>query len=93
MSMLSLDDAVKVTKQLAMDGIDDDEVIRNELEQKCWTPPTTDEAAKELSILISDINPAEITSQILSDNLKDWCTTIQANMRMAMVKLPCWGRR
>ena len=81
MLMLTLDDAVKVSKRLVIDCMDDNEIIRQELEQKCWIPPNN---------LIFDINPAEICSQIESDNLKNWCKTIQTEMKMAMVQLPCW---
>ncbi len=91
MLMLTLDDAVKVTRSLVVDGMDNEEIIRQELEQKCWIPPKTDEAAKHLNDLIFDINPAEICSQIESDNLKNWCETVQVAMKMAMVQLPCWG--
>ena len=90
MLMLTLDDAVKVAKQLVADEMDDAKIIRQELEQKCWFPPKADEAAKHLNDLIFDINPAEICSQIESDNLRNWCKTIQTEMKMAMVQLPCW---
>lgn len=36
MLILTLDDAVTVTKQLVADDMDDAEIIRQELEQKCW---------------------------------------------------------
>ena len=91
MLMLTLEDAVKVAQRLVEDGMDDEEIIRQDLEQKCWFPPKTDEAAKQLNDLIFDINPAEICSQIESDNLKNWCETVQVEMRMAMVQLPCWS--
>jgi len=91
MLMLTLDDAVKVAKRLVNDGMDDEEIIRQELEQKCWLPPEMDEAAKRLNDLIFDINPAEICSQIESDNLTNWCKTMQVEMKMAMVQLPCWS--
>lgn len=89
--MLTLDDAVKVAKRLVKDGMDDEEIIRQELEQKCWFPPDADESVKRLNDLVFDINPAEICSQIESDNLKHWCETMQVEMQMAMVQLPCWG--
>lgn len=92
MLMLSLDDAVKVAKSLIADNMDDDEIIRQEMEQKCWFPPEKDEAAKQLNDIIFDINPAEICSQIESDNLKKWCETVQTIMKMAMVQLPCWAK-
>ena len=89
--LLNLDDAAKVTKRLVIDGMDDDDIIKQELEQKCWFPPKSNKAAKHLNDLIFDINPAEICSQIESDNLKNWCKTIQTEMKMAMVQLPCWS--
>lgn len=91
MLMLTLEDAVKVAKHLVEDCMDDEEIIRQDLEQKCWLPPKTNEAAKRLNDLIFDINPAEICSQIESDNLKRWCETVQVEMRMSMVQLPCWS--
>jgi hypothetical protein len=90
MLMLTLDDAVKAAKRLVKDGMDDEEIIRQELEQKCWFAPKSNEAAEHLNNLIFDINPAEICSQIESDNLKNWCKTVQTEMKMAMVQLPCW---
>lgn len=90
MLMLTLDDAVKVTRKLVIDQMDDEEIIRQELEQKSWIPPRKDESARRLSDLIFDINPAEICSQIETDNLKQWCKVIQIEMRMAMVQLSCW---
>ena len=90
MLMLTLDDAVKVTRELVNDMMDDDDIIRQELEQKCWFPPRKDESAERLSDLIFDINPTEICSQIETDNLKQWCEIIRTEMRMAMVQLPCW---
>ena len=83
--MLTLDDAVAVAKRLVMDEIDNDEIIQQELEQKCWFPPEPYESAKRLNDLIFDINPAEICSQIELDNLKQWCEIIQTEMKMAMV--------
>lgn len=91
MLMLPLEDAVKVTRELMINGVDDDDIIRQELEQKCWFPPKKEDAAKHLNDLIFDINPAEICSQIESDNLRQWCRVIQVNMKMAMMQLPCWS--
>lgn len=93
MLMLSLDDAVDVARQLVKDEMDDATIIRQELEQKCWFPPEADEAAKRLNDLIFDINPAEICSQIESDNLREWCSIVQTEMKMAMVQLPCWAEQ
>lgn len=92
MLMLSLDDAVKVAKRLVIDGMDVDEIIRQELEQKCWFPPKTDDAAKRLNDLICDITPAQICAQIKSDNLRYWCKLVQTEMKMAMMQLPCWAK-
>lgn len=91
MLMLMFEDAVKVAKELVEYGVDDEEIIRQDLEQKCWLPPEMDEAAKRLNDLIFDINPAEICNQIESDNLTNWCKTMQVEMKMAMVQLPCWS--
>jgi hypothetical protein len=52
-----------------------------------------DKAAKHLNDLIFDINPTEICAQIESENLRNWCSTIQTEMKMAMVQLPCWAER
>ena len=50
-------------------------------------------ALKRLNDLVSDINPAEICSQIESDSLKNWCDMIQAEMKMAIAQLPCLTER
>ncbi len=92
MLMLTLDDAVKVAKQLVADEMDDEKIIRRELEQKCWFPSKSDEAAKRLNDLIFDVNPDEICEQIKSGNLKNWCVTIQTEMGMALIQLPCWEK-
>lgn len=89
MLMLTLEDAVKVAKRLIRDGMDDEEIIRQELEQKCWIPPNTDEAAKRLNDLIFCINPAVICSHVESDELKSWCEYMRIEMKMAIVRLPC----
>ena len=91
MLMLTLDDAAKVAKLLVDDEMGDEKIIRRVLEQKCWLPPDTDCAAKALSDLICDINPAEICAQIQADNLRRWCEKMQVLMKMAMDQLPCWG--
>ena len=92
MLMLTLDDAVNVTQWLVEDGMNDEEIIRQELEQKCWIP-SGGEPAKRLNDLIFDINPAEICAQIEADNLKKWCEIIQVEMKMAMVQLLCLAER
>lgn len=68
-------------------------MIRQTLEEakpERWFPPDSSEAAKRLNDMICDINPAEIASQIESDNLRQWCEIMQVEMKMAMVQLPCW---
>lgn len=89
--MLTLDDAVKVVMREFNTDLPE-EYIRQELEQKCWFPPKVEQSAQKLNDLIFDINPAEIALQIEDDNLKSWCKAIQVNMRMAMVRLPCWSK-
>jgi hypothetical protein len=101
MLMLELDDAVKVCMELLhkttfFDDMPSEEYanmpefIKGMFGQKCWIPPKADESAKQLNDLIFDINPAEICAQIEADNLRQWCEVIQANMKMALVQLPCW---
>ena len=90
--MLTLEDAAKVAKRLVIDGMSDDEIIRQELEQKCWFPSNADKAPRHLNDLIFDINPAEICTHIQKDNLKEWCVFMQTEMKMAMVQLPSWAR-
>ena len=102
MLMLTLDDAVAVCMRFLHETtyFDDmpreeyesmPEFIRGEFEQKCWFPPEQDKAAKHLNDLIFDINPAEICAQIESENLRNWCSTVQSEMKMAIVQLPCWA--
>ena len=91
MLMLTLDDAVKVAKELAHDGIDDEDTIRNELEQKCWIAPEQYKAAKKLSYSITEITPREICRHILEGDLKGWCWLMQTEMQMALIQLPCWA--
>lgn len=83
MLMLTLDDAVKVAKRLVRDGMNDEQIIRQEMEQKCWFPSEDDDTGKLLFELIQDINPAEICSQIESENLRHWCEIIQTQMMLA----------
>lgn len=91
MLMLTLDDAVQVAKRLVKDGMDNEEIIRQELEQKCWFTSKTDEAAKRLNDLIFDINPTAICRQIEFGDLRKWCEMMHVAMKMAMVQLPCWS--
>lgn len=104
MLMITLDDAVAVCMRFLHETTYFDdmpreerenmlEFIRGEFEQKCWFPPEENKAAKHLNDLIFDINPTEICAQIESENLRNWCSTVQTEMKMAMVQLPCWAER
>ena len=94
--MLTLDDAVKVCAELIRTYADDVELceedidgIRQDLEQKCYfcNENHDHDHFKELSNLIMDINPAEITQHIKDDNLKKWCLDIQVAMDMELIQL------
>lgn len=91
MIMLTLDDAVKVAKRLVNDDMDDDEIIHQELEQKCYIGES-DDHWRRLSELIMDINPAEIADHIGYGNLHEWCQTIQVEMQMALMQIPQGGK-
>lgn len=80
--VLTLDDAVKVAKRFSDH---DEELIRQELEQKCWLPVR--EPAKELNGFIEAITPDEICSQIQEDKLGWWCEVMQMNMQMAIKQI------
>ena len=91
--LLTLDDAVKVCLRFLRDYSDTDSdemkvLVEQDMEQKCWISGQKNEPLKRLNDLTFDINPAEIASQIESDNLRNWCETIQVEMKMAMVELP-----
>lgn len=85
MLILTLDDAAKVAKWLVDDGMNNEVIIRQELEQKCWLPVR--EPAKQLASIIIDINPAEIALQIQNDNLREWCEEIRVNMQLAVMQM------
>lgn len=82
--MLTIDDAVKVASQFC----DEDEtILRQEFEQKCWITPQGNDPRKELVDLIRDINPAEIASHVESDNLRNWCVAIQTAFQLALIQM------
>lgn len=82
--VLTLDKAVDVV----MEYFDvDKEFIRQELEQKCYINSGVENPRKELIELIMDVNPAEIASQIESDNLRDWCKTVQVGLQMLLMQI------
>ena len=92
--MLTLEDATKVCAELIRTYADDVELceediegIETDLEQKCYFCDDNHDHFKELSDLIQDINPAEITQHIQDDNLKDWCVSIQVAMNMELIQL------
>ena len=87
--MLTLEDAVKVAKRFTDM---DEEVLRSELEQKCWICAFDDEPLKRLIDLIMDIHPAEIASHIENDNLKEWCAIIQTEMQLALIRSGIWEK-
>lgn len=93
--LLDINDAVKVAMNYIHDhcddyGIDeeDEKLMYQEMEQKVWITEFTDEPIMlQLIGCIMDINPAEICAQIESDNLKNWCQTIQVSMQMCLVRM------
>lgn len=91
--MLTLDDATKVCAELIRTygkcelSEEDIDGIRQDLEQKCYFCNDNHDHFKELSDLIQDINPAEITQHIKDDNLKKWCVDIQVAMAMELIQL------
>ena len=92
--MLTLEDATKVCAELIRTYADSCELceedidgIRQDLEQKCYFCNDNHDHFKELSDLIQDINPAEITQHIKDDNLKKWCGNIQVAMVMELIQL------
>lgn len=96
--LLTLDDAVNVAVRYMHDywdacqwTEDDTELLRQNLEQKCWIPGTSDDPRSDLCELIMDVNPAEIASQIERDNLRKWCETLQVEMQLALIRIPGQG--
>jgi hypothetical protein len=63
----------------------DEELIRQEFEQKCWLPVSV--SLKELNGLVEDINPTEICEQIQSDNLRSWCESMRVMMQTGLMEL------
>ena len=56
-----------------------------------YIPDKEDENYKfieEMTGLIMDINPAEISYQIRNDNLKQWCNSWQVAAKMCLVNAP-----
>ncbi len=91
--MITLEDATKVCAELIRTycecelSEEDIEGIETDLEQKCYFCNENHDHFKELSDLIQDINPAEITQHIQDDNLKKWCGDIQVAMAMELIQL------
>ena len=97
-NLLTIDDATKVAMRFLKeysdcedgDGVED--IVFQEMEQKCRINATNNGAWRHLNDLVFDINPAEICQQIRNDNLKQWCLDLQVAMRMELIKLPMnWG--
>jgi len=97
--MLTLEDATKVCAELILTygecelSEEDIDGIRQDLEQKCYFCNDNHDHFKELSDLIQDINPAEITQHIKDDNLKKWCGDIQVAMAMELIQLETKNER
>lgn len=90
MLFLDLDDAMKVLKWHGFldEGYEDPdglELVRSELEQKCYIK-TKDDTISKVAQLACDINPKEIAAQIEHDNLGQWCENIQAEFTACVAK-------
>lgn len=94
--ILTLDDAVKVAMGFMHEYCEDltemqeiEVVLRQDMQQKCYInmPFTDAEARKAMIERIMDINPAEIASQIESDNLRDFCNSFQIWMQMMLTQI------
>ena len=91
MLFLSLEDAMQVIKRnidWLADGYNDEDgldLISTELEQKCFIK-SSDDTIKKISSLAYDINPKEIAAQIESDNLRQWCEIMQAELNACVTK-------
>lgn len=92
---LDLDDAMNVLIRhgfldkgyVNTDGLD---LVRGELEQKCYIKSEDDNINRICSIAC-DINPVEIASQIERDNLGQWCKIIRADLTACVAKAEQWG--
>lgn len=92
--MIDTADAVKVASEFYEDYItnkwsfteEDRDVLFTELEQKSYLTGC-EEPARRLMDLIMDVNPTEICAQIQSDNLTEWCKSIQTEMQMALIRM------
>lgn len=95
--MIRIDDACKVCKEIMINHSGDQlneelaELIYNEMEQKVWITDYEGQARevlKDIMDLITDINPEEILNAIKEGKLLDWCTQMQVNMNLLLVRLP-----
>lgn len=98
--ILTLDDAVKIAMGFMYEYCEDltemqeiEVVLRQDMEQKCYInmPFEDAEARKAMVERIMDINPAEIASQIESDNLRDFCKSFQIWMQMMLAQIGLEG--
>ena len=94
MLLLTIEDAVKVALAYIGDhcydyAIDkqDELLLCQEMEQKCWIHKSDDDHLKRLINLIMDVNPAEICDQIQNDHLKQWCITIQTAIQIELMQI------
>lgn len=91
---LDLDDAMDVLirhgfldkEYVNTDGLD---LVRGELEQKCYIK-SEDDTVKNISSIACDINPKEIASQIERDNLGQWCEILRAELTACVAKDEEW---
>lgn len=88
--MLTLDDAVKVAKELfceCFDGEDEgyEEMVRSEFEQQCYLESRDHES--RLLETIDEINPHAICLKIERDGLREWCEGVRAELEMAYTRI------
>lgn len=92
--MLTIDDAIKVAMTFTEKYLDnysltqeDVELLRQDMEQKCWVKMFPENPIENIKGLISDVNPAEIVSHIQNDNLTTWCESWQASVQIEIRRI------
>lgn len=86
--MLTIDDAVKVAMKYVKDSKDMgfcdkefEELIYQDMEQKCWITEHSDSPITvQMVNLILQVNPTEICNHIQNDDLTDWCEALGVAM-------------
>lgn len=93
--MLDLEDAVMVAKRL-MEAYGGDvteeteELIRNELEQKCYVN-TMEKRLKPIEDMLNqimEITPENIAGAISKDHLREYCKELQVALNMLFIQIP-----